>query len=195
MNTLAELLSSKVKAEVLRLLFVTVGQELHVREIARRADLSEATVRQELTRLAGLGVVASRRAGNRIYYSANADHPLYADIRSLVLKTSGLIEVLRARLDHPKIQIAFVFGSIAAGTDGASSDVDLMVIGSIGMRELSGLLAGAQEILGREVNPHILTPKEYVERRKKGDHFLTEVVGSRKLFAIGAGDELEAMGR
>lgn len=194
MNTLAVLLSSKVKAEVLRLLFVTRDQELHVREIARRATLSEATVRQELTRLAGLGIVAARRAGNRAYYRANPDHPLYPEIRNLVLKTSGLVDVLRTQLEHPKIRIALVFGSIAAGKERATSDVDLMVIGSIGMRDLSGLLSGTQELLVREVNPHILSEAEFAQRLKDEDRFLIEVLRSPKLFVIGTEDELEAMG-
>lgn len=194
MNTLAVLLSSKVKAEVLRLLFVTRDQQLHVREIARRATLSEATVRQELTRLAGLGIVAARRAGNRAYYRANPDHPLYPEIRNLVLKTSGLVDVLRARLDHPKIHFAFVFGSIAAGKEKATSDVDIMIVGTIGMRGLSGLLSGVQEFLARQVNPHLLSEAEFTQRRKDGDPFLDEVLRSPKFFVIGTEDELEAMG-
>jgi DNA-binding transcriptional ArsR family regulator len=87
MNALAELLSSRVKAEVFRLLFGLTACELHVRELQRRSGLSVSTVRQELRRLTGLGLVEVRKDGNRTYYRANAEHPLYADIRSLVLKT------------------------------------------------------------------------------------------------------------
>src|SRR6266705_6345829 len=80
MNTLADLLSSRVKAEVFRLLFGTVDQELHVREIERRSGLADATVRQELKRLTRLGVIELRRDGNRTYYHASTSHPLYSDI-------------------------------------------------------------------------------------------------------------------
>jgi DNA-binding transcriptional ArsR family regulator len=195
MNTLAELLSSRVMAEVLRLLFVTEGQELHARDMARQAGLADATVRQELARLSGLAIIEARRAGNRTYYRANPIHPLYRDIRNLVLKTSGLVDVLRGALTDPRVQIAFVFGSMASGTAKASSDVDLMVIGTIHMRELAKLLSGVTTTLGRESNPHILTQAEFEERKKSGDHFLTTVLGSPKLFVIGSEHELESVGR
>src|SRR5882724_4845740 len=129
MNVLAELLSSRVKAEVFRLLFGATQRELHVREIERQSRLADATVRQELKRLSRLGIVESRIDGNRTYYRANTRHPLYPDIRNLVLKTEGLVEVLREALVSPDIKLAFVFGSIAAGSEKAESDIDLMVIG------------------------------------------------------------------
>src|SRR5215467_3522381 len=125
MNTLAELLSSKVRAEVFRLLFGPDDGELHMREIGRRSGLAYATVRQELARLARQGLVEARKSGNRTYYRANTAHPLSPDIRSLVLKTSGLADLLRERLSHPGIKLAFVFGSLARATQKPHSDVDL----------------------------------------------------------------------
>src|SRR5438445_582857 len=98
MDNLTRLLSSHVKAEVFRLLFGPDARELHVREIARRARLNDATVRQELKRLAGLHLVAGRRSGNRAYYRAEQSNPLYSDIRNIVLKTSGLVDILRQAL-------------------------------------------------------------------------------------------------
>jgi len=96
MDNLPRLLSSRVKAEVFRLLFGPDALELHVREIARRAGLNEATVRQELSALAGLRLVALRRDGNRAYYRAETANPLCADIRNIVRKTSGLVGVPQA---------------------------------------------------------------------------------------------------
>jgi predicted nucleotidyltransferase len=157
--------------------------------------LNESTVRQELQKLARLGIVEARRSGNRTYFRANALHPLYPDIRNIVLKTSGLVDVLRGALTGPRVQFAFVFGSIASGTEQATSDVDLMVLGTIRMRELSGLLTESVATLGREINPHILTLEEFSKRRAAGDHFITSVLASTKLFVIGSEVELEGMGR
>lgn len=193
MDTLTELLGSRVKAEVLRLLFGLSRRELHVREIARRAGLSDATVRQELKRLAHLELVEVRRSGNRAYYSANSDHPLHPDLRNLVLKTSGLVDVLREALTHPDIQVAFVFGSLAEGSEGAESDVDLMVVGKIRLRELSALLPKAIDVLEREINPHILSAAEFAKRKRARDHFLRTVLGGAKLFVIGDEHDLAAM--
>jgi DNA-binding transcriptional ArsR family regulator len=195
MNTLADLLSSRVKAEVFRLLFGTVDQELHVREIERRSGLADATVRQELKRLTRLGVIELRRDGNRTYYHASTSHPLYSDIRNMVLKTSGLVDVLREALDHSGIRLAFVFGSLANSNGKANSDLDLMVIGTIGLRQLGKLLSGVAAKVGREINPHILTPEEFAKRRTTREHFITTVLNEPRLFVTGNEDELKAMGR
>ena len=194
MNRLAELLSSRVKAEILRLLFGVAQRELHIREIGRQAGLADATVRQELKRLGGLGLVEVRRDGNRAYYRANAHHPLFPDLRNLVLKTAGVVDVLRQALDDPGIRLAFVFGSVAEGAEGPGSDIDLMVIGSIGLRRLGELLSGVSGKLGREVNAHALTPAELARRRKARDHFVSTVIGGRRLMVIGDEDELEGLG-
>jgi DNA-binding transcriptional ArsR family regulator len=195
MNTLAELLSSRVKAEIFRLLFGLVGRELHVRELERQSGLADATVRQELKKLTRIGVVEARRDGNRTYYRANVQHPLYEDIHNLVLKTSGLAEVLREALGDSGIRLAFVFGSMASATEKAHSDVDLMVIGTIGLRPLGKRLSGIAAKIGREVNPHVLTPEEFGRRVEVGDHFVTSVLTTPRLFVIGSEHELKTMGR
>ncbi|MBS1810829.1 MAG: nucleotidyltransferase domain-containing protein [Acidobacteria bacterium] len=195
MNTLAELLSSRVKAEIFRLLFGVVPRELHGREIERQSGLADGTVRQELKRLLGLGVVESRLDGNRTYYRANTRHPLYPDIRNLVLKTDGLVEALRTALEPADIPLAFVFGSVAAGTEQAESDVDLIVIGTVSLRQLGKLLSGVTAQVGREINPHIFTLEEFTRRKKARDHFISTVLAAPKLFVKGNEDELVTMGQ
>src|SRR5437763_4492976 len=150
MGTLTELLSSNVKAEVFRLLFGLDGGPLHLREIERRSGLAVATVQQELKRLTRLGVIEARPDGNRTYYVAREDHPLYPEIRGLVLKTSGLADLLRdARQKEKNIGIAFVFGSFAHSRELAHCDVDLVVIGRGGLRQLIELVSGLSEKIGR----------------------------------------------
>jgi DNA-binding transcriptional ArsR family regulator len=195
-NQLAEILSSRGRAEIFRLLFGPAGEELHVRELERRTGLSDATVRQELKKLTRLRVVEVRRDGNRTYYRANDAHQLYPDIRNLVLKTSGLTDVLREALDGAgDIELAFVFGSIASNTAKAHSDIDLMVIGTIGMRQLSKRLSGLEAKLGREVNPHVLTPEEFARRAGERDHFITAVLRGPQMFVVGGEDELRRLGQ
>ena len=195
MNTLSELLSSRVKAEIFRLLFGLQDQELHVRAMARQSGLNDATVRQELKRLIRFGLVELRRDGNRVYYRANQQHPLYLEIHNLVLKTTGLVAVLREALAHDDINVAFVFGSVARSEEKAQSDVDLMVIGSVGLRQLTKLLAGVSGQIGREINPHIITVEEFRQRKNARDHFLTTVLSEPRLFVKGNDHELETMGR
>ncbi len=195
MNLLKDILSSRVRAEVFRLLFGLEHKELHLREMGRRSDLNIETVRQDLKKLVKFDLVKSRRDGNRVYYRANEVHPLYCDIRNLVLKTSGLIEVLRPAIGKNGVRAVFVFGSIATGTAGGGSDIDLMVIGQIGLRELSRRLAGAADQLGREINPHLFTPGEFRKRCRTKEHLVTSVLESPKMFVVGNEDDLAAMGQ
>lgn len=195
MNILAKILSSKIRAEIFRMLFGPVDLSLHVREIERRSGLTIGTVRAELQKLLSLNLIQKQKDGNRLYYRANKAHPLYPDIRSLVLKTTGLVDVIRNLLKQdPEIKTAFVFGSIARHEEVAASDVDLMVIGDVGLRKLTGVLTGVPDQIGREINPHVLTIKEFIKRKVSGDHFISRVLASPKIFIIGNENELAAMG-
>jgi predicted nucleotidyltransferase len=192
---LAELLSSRTRAEIFRLLLGGAGEELHVRELERRSGLNDSTLRQELRKLVRLDLVQSRRDSNRVYYRAKTGNPLYPEIRNLVLKTSGLADVLKSALADKRIRAAFVFGSIARGEEKSGSDVDLMVLGQLGLRDLSRLLSGMEEKIGREVNPHVLSEEEFRKRVRAKEHFISSVMESPKIFIVGSQNELEAMGR
>jgi predicted nucleotidyltransferase/DNA-binding HxlR family transcriptional regulator len=194
MNRLAEILSSRARAEIFRLLFGGTGEELHVREIQRRSGLNDSTIRQELRKLVRLDLVWSRRDSNRVYYRAKTENPLYPEIRNLVLKTSGLADVLRTALKDKRIRMAFVFGSIARGEEKAGSDVDLMVIGDLGLRDASRLLSGISDKIGREINPHVLREDDFRKRVQTKEHFVSSVMESPKIFIIGSQHELETMG-
>jgi predicted nucleotidyltransferase len=90
--------------------------------------------------------------------------------------------------------VAFVFGSVAAGSDRAASDVDLMVIGSLSLRQVMQRISGVTGSLGREVNPHVMTVADFLEKRRRRDHFLGTVLASPRLFVIGDERDLEAVG-
>jgi predicted nucleotidyltransferase len=195
MNLLLELVSSRVRMEILRLLFGIGTPSLHARELQRRSRQNANNLHRELRKLSRLGLLLSRRDGNRLYYQANRSHPLYPEIRGLVLKTVGLAEVLRQALSDPNIRWAFVFGSIAGGTETAESDIDLMVIGDLGLRKVSGLLSGVGMRLGREVNPHVFPIKEFLDRLARREHFVTQVLDGPRLFIVGAEDEFAGVVR
>jgi predicted nucleotidyltransferase len=191
MNLLAEILSSKIRSEIFRMLFGVNEEALHMREIERRSGLSIGTIQQEIKKLLRLNLIIKRKDGNRIYHQANKEHPLYAEIRILVLKTAGLVDFFRKALEaNPSIQFAFVFGSLARDEERDKSDVDLMIIGEITMRQLTGLLSGVSAQIGREINPYILTIREFLKRKSTKDHFLIQVLESPKIFVIGNENEL-----
>jgi len=193
MNTLSEILSSRTRAEIFRLLYGPAEEELYVREIERRTGLNDRTIRQEIAKLLKLDLVLDRKDSNRIYYRANKSNPLYPDIRSLVLKSIGLVDILKGALKNNRIQIAFIFGSLSEGKESSESDVDLFVIGNLGMREVSRLLSGVPEKIGREINPHVMSSDEIKKRNNEKDNFISNVIKSSKLFVIGTENDLKAM--
>jgi predicted nucleotidyltransferase len=194
MSLLEEILSSKARAEIFRLLFNGVEEELHMREIQRRAGFNDSTIRQELRRLVRLDLILGRKDSNRIYYQANKQHPLYPEIRNIVLKTIGLTDVMKEALQQSsKIKVAFVFGSIARNDENAKSDVDLVVIGDVGLRKVTALLSGISDKIGREINPHVITSEEFTKRKAKHEHFITRVLQEKKIFIIGNENDLAEM--
>ena len=194
MNTLTKIVSSRVRAEIFRILFGSKNVELHIRGIERRSGLSESNVRRELRNLESIDLVCRRKDSNRVYYRANENHPLFNDIHNIVLKTSGLADVLKNALDDDRIYIAFVFGSIASGEEKGGSDVDLMVIGKLGLRDLVVLLSGVTDQIGREINPHVFTKEAFVNRISDGEQFINRVLKSPKMFIKGADRELAELG-
>ena len=193
MSVLA-VLFPRVRAEVLRLLFADGSRELHLRDLTRQSGLGLGTVQGELEKLSSSDLVTSRRDGNRRYYRANSSHPLFPDLQQLVLKTSGLRDVLADALGGIKgVEVAFVFGSLASNAGKAASDVDLFVIGDVGLRGLAKALRGVGEVLAREINPLTMTAKEF-RKRRVNDSFVLDVLEKEKLFVKGDANELERLG-
>lgn len=193
--SLLDIVSSRRKAEIFRLLFGAEARDYHLRELARRSGLALRTVQQELAQLAKAGLVTAWRDGNRLYYEANKNNPVYGDLRNIVLKTAGLAHALQSALRTPDIELAFIFGSLASETARPESDVDLMVIGTLGLRRLAQLLSGMADKLGREINPHVLTKDEFKQRKHSADHFISSVLASPRLFIIGSEHDLAELGK
>ena len=166
-----------------------------MRELQRQSGLSIRPVQEELSKLLASGLVKARKDGNRLYYSANSAHPLFPDIRQLVEKTVGARGILERALGDPGVKIAFIFGSVAAGKAKPESDLDLFVIGNLGLRKVSKLLSGLSVRLGREINPHVMTGDEWNRRVQAKDHFVSTVMDSQKTFVIGDENELKRMGK
>jgi uncharacterized protein len=186
MGTLAKILSSQVRAEIFRLLFNQKMTSLHVRELQRKSGFAIRTIQKEIQTLKELDLVIGRRDGNRLYYSANPEHPLFGNISDLVEKTDGVIENLKIQLlKIGDIDCAFVFGSFAKGMEKAHSDIDLIIIGTTSLRQISTKLKNISEKIEREINPHVYSKRNWQEKLKKKDHFVKSVMAEQKIFLVG----------
>ena len=184
----ANALFAKVQQRVLAVLFGNPGRSFYANEVISLAHSGTGAVQRELARLETSGLVTATRVGKQKHYQANAASPVFTELRALVLKTSGLVDVLRAALMPlaPQIRAAFVYGSLAKGQDTAASDIDLMVVGDrLTYADLFAAVEDASARLGRKVSPTIYSPKELSKRRKQDAAFVTRVLAQPKLWVIG----------
>jgi predicted nucleotidyltransferase len=195
-KTLGDLLFGQTRGRILALLYGTPDRTFYVREIARHIGTSTGSVQRELQTLADFGLIDRSALGMQVFYRANRNHPVFAELHSLVAKTSGIFQVLRSALAPlaQRISFAFVYGSMVRGDETAGSDVDLMVIGDATLDELLAHLAATERDLGRPINPTVYPLKEFKTRLRRGNHFLRSVMRSKIVFLIGDEDEFGKMG-
>lgn len=184
----------KARAEVLRILFAQEETELHLREIVRRSSLTLHAIQKELANMVATELVVSRRDGNRQYFRANKANPIYPELRGIVQKDNAIADLLAQALQNaPGIVAAFIYGSVASRTEKAASDVDLCVIGSIGLRELVPLLRPVSEKISREINPYNLSAESWRHKLSGNDAFINSVASGPKIFIKGNQDDLEGL--
>ena len=192
---LADALFPKVQQRVLGVLFVNPARSFHTNEIIRAAQSGSGAVQRVLARLESYALVTVTRVGKQKHYQADAQSPLFEELRALALKTFGLADVLRSALAPVSTQIeaAFVYGSIAKGLDTAASDIDLMIISDhLTYPDLFKVLEEASGRLGRKIAPTIYSSKELAARRKQDNAFVTRVLSQPKLWLLGDEHDLGA---
>ena len=191
-TNLGALLFGAYRRQVLALLLMHPEHSYHVREIARIIRKPAGTLYRELNSLAEAGLLVRRPLGNQVHYMANSDCPIFEELRGILRKTFGVADVLREALESvaDRIDVAFIYGSVAKGEERASSDVDLMIIGNLKFTEAVLAVSPAEEILRREVNPHIFSAREFKAKIASREPFLTRVLGEPKIILIGTADDL-----
>jgi predicted nucleotidyltransferase len=194
-DSLASALLGKTRRAVLAVLFGHPDERFYVRQVVRLVNAGVGTVQRELKRLACAGILKRYQHGNQVYYQANADCPIYAELQGLIIKTVGVADVLRTALASitDRIDVAFVYGSIARSEQRRESDVDVLVIGAVAFGEVVTALGPAQEKLMREINPTVYPRDEFKTKLSEGNHFLRSVVKSPKVFLIGTEDGLRRL--
>jgi predicted nucleotidyltransferase len=182
----------KTRQGILAAMLVQPRKSWYVSELARRMGVPSSSLQRELQELTNAGILKTHRQGRMAYYQANMDSPLFPDLRGLLLKTAGLVDVLADALKPlvAKLRLVFVYGSIARGSEQSDSDIDLIVVGTVSPSELALPLRHARELLGRQINPMVYTPAEFDKKRAAKDHFLTRVLDKPKLFVLNNRDEL-----
>lgn len=181
------------RRKVLAAIFTRAGRGIHLRELKRLTGAaSVGSLKKELDVLVGSGLLQTERQGNQVLFSANQDHPVFADLKGLIDKTSGIVPLLQQSLMPlaSRVKLAFVFGSVAQQREVAQSDVDVLVVGEVTFAEIIDAFFEPQKVIGREINPKVMSVSEWETRKKKSDPFVQDILGKPKLFLIGRADGL-----
>lgn len=190
--SLSNALFSKVQQRVLALIFGQPHRSFYSSEIVRTVDSGTGAVERELSRLQRSGLVSVERIGNQKHYRANCASPVFEELRSLVIKTTALAE-LRKSLEpySDKIKTAFVYGSVAKGTDTARSDIDLMVIGDeLSYSDLYDASHNVENALHRKVSPIFLSSKDWRRKASEKGSFVSKISAQPKIFVLGSEKDL-----
>lgn len=186
------LFPNQYRRKVLGLLLMRPDQQIHLRELARVIGAAPGTLKKELDALCGVGLLRAERVGNQVRFCANTAHPVFPELQALIRKTIGLVDALRLSLAPlaGRIDAAFVFGSMASGTESAGSDIDLMVVGDAGFAEIVDATYAAQATLGREINPKVMSASEWQAKKAERNAFLQDVLNKARIMLIGDADAL-----
>ena len=128
---------------------------------------------------------------------ANPKCPVFAELQGLLVKTTGVADVLRNALAElaGRIKVAFLYGSMVKGTARSGSDVDVLVVGEVTFAEMVSVLAPAQARLGRDVNPSVYPLTEFCRKLAQGHHFLNSVLEEPKVFLLEDDNELARLAK
>jgi predicted nucleotidyltransferase len=191
-SPLLDVLISKTKQQILAATLLQPERSWYLVELARHLRLRPSSLQRELRQLGDAGILRRRQNGNRVYFQADTTCPVFQELAKILFKTVGVVEALRKALDpvHDQIDVAFIYGSMAASAERSSSDIDLMVIGAVSLSRVAPLLRDLERKAGRPINPTVYGRDEFIKRVQDENHFLKSVLRSEPLFIKGGPDEL-----
>lgn len=196
-KSLVAVLLPKTRRAVLAATLMHPERWWFLTDLARHIGTTPSSLQREMDALVGVGILLRRREGKQVYFRPDPNCPIFPELQGIMAKTLGLVDVLRdaLRAFRKSIRVAFVYGSIARCEELSESDVDVMIVGTVKLAELSPAIQKAEERLAREVNPTLFSPEEFAEKVRRGHHFLKTVLGDDKLFLIGTQDDVAEASR
>lgn len=194
-SKLSKTLFGKTRRAVLSVLYSHTDESFYLRQLVRITGVGVGAMQRELKQLTDSGIIRRLRIGRQIFFQANTDCPVFKELRDLVIKTIGVGDVLRSALVPlaERIQIAFIYGSLARGEETRGSDLDVLVVGDLTFAEVVSAISPLQETLSREINPSVYPLKEFKSKVSEGQHFISTVLEAPKIFVIGDNNELEKL--
>jgi predicted nucleotidyltransferase len=194
-SKLSKTLFGKTRRAVLSVLYSHTDESFYLRQLVRITGIGVGAMQRELKQLTESDIIRRLQIGRQIFFQANTDCPVFKELRDLIIKTIGVGDVLRSALVPlaERIQIAFIYGSLARGEETRGSDLDVLVVGDLTFAEVVSAISPLQETLSREINPSVYPLKEFRSKVSEGQHFISTVLEAPKIFVIGDNNELEKL--
>ena len=188
---LVEILFGAYRRQILALLLLHPDESFYVREIGRLTGVPAGSLHRELKLLSEAGLLQRSTAGNQVRYQVDRACPIQEELAGIFRKTAGLADVLRDALAPiaGKVRVAFIFGSVAQGKERATSDVDVLVVGSASFSAVVEALSQASGRLRRDVNPVVMTKAAFEAKLASRDRFVARVAREPKIFLLGDAGE------
>lgn len=196
-TSIGDALFTKTQQKVMGLLFGKPDKSFYTNEIMRWAAMGRGTVSRELDKLVSAGLLTVTREGNQNHYQANQGCPVYEELISLVRKTFGVADEIKVALTpfFDNIELAYIYGSIAKGSDTRSSDIDLMLVGDkLSYGDVVEALLPLEQSLRRAINPTIYDMNDFVSKLKAKNSFITRVMDQQKIMIKGTEDGIRQAG-
>ncbi len=193
--SLSDVLFSGVQQRVLGLLFGQPDRSFYANEIERLGMTGRGALERELKRMTASGLITMTVIGQQKHYQANRNSPIFQELRGITLKTFGLSDVLRVALSQyaDAIRYAFIYGSVAKGTDTAMSDIDLMIVAEgLSYSHVFEALTKAEQTLGRKVSPKLYSPDEFRKKMESDNHFVSRVLNQPRIVLFGNEDVIRS---
>lgn len=183
----------RTRQKLMAAILVQTNKAWYLSDLARHLELTPSSLQRELARLVEAGILTRRQDGNRAYYQADPHCPFLPELQRLMIKTAGLADVVRDALQPlaEHIDLALIYGSAACGAEGSRSDVDLLVVGRVGLARLVPALKQAEKRLQRAINPLTYSEGEFANRLSSGHHLLTSIFNGDVIYLWGDARELE----
>jgi uncharacterized protein len=194
-KSLSSILFGKARQAVLSLIYGHADESYYLRQIVRETGLGLGPIQRELKQLTDVGLVKRTVQGRQVYFKANQDSPVFKELRSIITKTAGVSDTLRAALRSLKkrIKIAFIYGSVARGEETHLSDIDLLIVGDVTFSEVVKALRSIHDTLGREINPTVYSENEFCTKINEEHYFINNVMSGKQVFVIGDKNELNRL--
>lgn len=186
-KSIANVLFPKTRQKILRLTFLNPEKQFYLREFTNLTNTSPGAIERELKKLTSAGILSIERVNTKKLYSANRNNPIFEELKNIIIKTFGIVDLIKKALLPFKndIKLAVIFGSFVKGEFVASSDIDLLIVSEISYRNLVKITTPLEKIFQRAINLNVYSINEFKSKYTSDHHFIKSVFASEVIYLIG----------